>query len=42
LRTHPDLEDQFVERFVAPDIELDDDSDSMPYAKSSIDLEDNP
>jgi len=39
---HPALKDQFVERFVAPDVELDDDGDSMADAKSSIDLEDKP
>lgn len=36
VRTQPQAEERFVERFEARDIELDDDSESMPDKKRSI------
>jgi len=36
VRTQPQAEERFVERFEARDIELDDDSESMPDKKPSI------
>jgi len=39
VRTQPQLEDRYVERFEARDIELDDDSESMRDAKPSIAIE---
>jgi len=39
VRTQPQLEDRYVERCEARDIELDDDSESMRDAKPSIAIE---
>jgi len=36
VRTQPQAEERFVERFEARDIELDDDSESMPDKKRSM------
>lgn len=36
VRTQPVVEERYVERFEARDIELDDDSESMPDKKRSI------
>lgn len=36
VRTQPAVEERYVERFEARDIELDDDSESMPDKKRSI------
>jgi len=36
VRTQPPVEERYVERFEARDIELDDDSESMPDKKHSI------
>ena len=36
VRTQPQPEERFVERFEARDIELDDDSESVPDKKASI------
>jgi len=39
VRTQPPVEERYVERFEARDIELDDDSESMPDKKRSIGIE---
>jgi len=41
VRTQPQAEERFVERFEARDIELDDDSESMPDKKPSMAIEDD-
>jgi hypothetical protein len=41
VRTQPQVEERYVERFEARDIELDDDSESMRDAKPSIGIEDD-
>ena len=41
VRTQPGSEERYVERFEAHAIERDDDSLSMPDAKSAIDMEDD-
>jgi hypothetical protein len=41
VRTQPQAEERFVERFEARDIELDDDSESMPDKKRSMAIEDD-
>jgi hypothetical protein len=41
VRTQPQAEERFVERFEARDIELDDDSESMPDKKRSMAMEED-
>jgi hypothetical protein len=41
VRTQPQAEERFVERFEARDIELDDDNESVPDKKRSIGIEDD-
>jgi len=41
VRAQPLAEERFVERFEARDIELDDDSESMPDKKPSMAIEDD-